>query len=161
MNHTKRSFILLLLFYCTLVLTACFYGSTGSSAETPTISDEHNILAPDDSLLRQLEKDYLNHLQKTNSSYNPELDGVYSIKFYYGEYDDCILVMFSQPETGTYQTVKVAESVFHYVGNNTIQVWKNGEFFSMQEAYEHGFLTSSDVAMIANIHNNNKYYICP
>ena len=117
-----------------------------------------NVEKPSDDLIKRIENDYSAYLLSQNDGYNPNLDGIYPIEAYYGEIAGWVPIMFRQPQTGAIRKVELAGYTFWYQGGNSIQVWKNGEFFYLDEAYEKGFLTTEHIAIIAVIHNKGLYY---
>ena len=51
----------------------------------------------------------------------------------------------------------ITDCIIYYRSSVSIDVWNNGRFFSLEDAYNHGLLSKEDVAMIAEIHNNVRY----
>lgn len=135
-----------------LLLLICITAFSSCAPKTPGAGNETSL----DKLLKQIESDYLSELKKSGG-YDPNVDGVYRVKNYYGTYNDCVPVMFSMPETGAMKEVYIAGVVFHYTGSNTIIVWRDGEFFSLNEAYELELLTKDHIKAIASVHNSGKY----
>ena len=109
--------------------------------------DEYIICleTPSDELIHQIEVDYDVYYNR-----KPDSDPVY-VKYYYGTYNGAVAVKIHGPFS--YSDVEmfeeVAGSVFYYPYTNFIKIWKDGEFFSVNEAYEKGYLTKNDVAVIA------------
>ncbi len=112
------------------------------------------LKAPTDQLLGRIESDYYAYNKKSN--YNADF---YNVERYYGEYNGSVAIMFRVPIAGMVvrRDVKVAESVFRYSTPIDIIIWKNGKFFSLEEAYNQGVLTKKEIASIAEIHKESKY----
>ena len=142
----KITAIILLLLICVTAFSSCAAKTSGSGDNETSL----------DKLLKQIDSDYLSELKKSGG-YDPDVDGVFRVKNYYGTYNDCVPVMFSMPETGAMRDVEVAGVVFHYTGSNTIIVWRDGDFFSLNEAYELELLTKDHIEAIASLHNSGKY----
>ena len=121
------------------------YNGLAVSSEKPA---EFKLEMPSEELLRQIEQDFSSG------------EDVYNVKNYYGNYNGSIPVMFLMPENGAIRSVEVAGSYIHYNGGNSIWVWKDGDFYSLDEAYELKLLTKDDIAMIAYFHNSGKYVQC-
>ena len=142
---TKRKplFCMALLFLlAALVLTSC-----ASKDDYTTETDEAGYP----------ENDYGKHLY--GESYDSETDGEVSIESCYGIYNGCVPVMFSQIAFTVITDVQVEGINFHYRSSNTIKVWKDGTFYSIQEAYDQGFLTKEQIQTIADMHNNGQYKV--
>lgn len=99
----------------------------------------------------------INQIENNYSSQDSSFDGVYCVKNYYGVYNGCIPIMFDVPESGALRDVSIADIVVHYNGGNSIIVWCDGEFLSLNDAYEQNMLTVDHVSLIANLHNNGTY----
>lgn len=123
-----------------------------------TFPQESPVAPPSEELVRQIEDDYFAYSHE-EGKYDPAIDTKAPVKYYYGVYNDCVPVMFAEPETGMGRSVAVADSYFTYPGSNSIQVWKNGQFFSMEDAYGRGLLTKEHVAQIADLHADGKYAV--
>ncbi|MCL2522402.1 MAG: hypothetical protein FWE36_06045 [Erysipelotrichales bacterium] len=73
--------------------------------------------------------------------------------FYYGTYNDYIVVMMHNWKAGYFR--QVTEDILGIIYPNTgqhIRLWKKGEFHRLSPAYEQGLLTMADLEEIANIH---------
>ncbi len=85
------------------------------------------------------------------------LDAEYvHIRDYYGEYDSgAIVAMF---DSGLYMQVIgkdiVAGVTIHYSDSNRITVLYEGDFYTLFEAYQNGYLTANDIQTIADLHHN-------
>ena len=84
----------------------------------------------------------------------------FEVEYCYGTYDDCVFVMMIGEGISTSQAnrdVEVGGVMFHYRDGNYIEVWKDGEFYSLEEAYEQGLISDADLTEVADIHNNVRY----
>jgi len=82
------------------------------------------------------------------------IDDVF-VQNYYGTYGDCAVVIIYDGFSA-YLTVITSETIDGITittsDSNTIRAWKNGEFYSLQDAYDLGFLTKSDLKKISEKH---------
>ena len=116
-----------------------------------------NVEKPSDDLIKRIEDDFTAIIMK-DDRYGPESYGKDHVKYYYGMFNGCVPIMFDWSESGAIMEIQVAGSTFHYGGSNTIRIWKNGEFFHLEDAYEKGILNEEQIAIIAVIHNKGLYY---
>lgn len=72
----------------------------------------------------------------------------------YGTYNGCVPVMLALPAYTVIGTETVADIVFYYSDSNRIRVWHEGDFYSMQEAYDRGLLSYENLRAIAEIKNS-------
>lgn len=113
----------------------------------------------DKDILNQILSDYIVFLQ-INFNYNPEIDGKIWIERYYGQYSGAIPVIISGlGEPGYERTEIISDSTFFYTSGHKIIVWKNGYFYSLQEAFDNNILSSLEIKQISIVHNKN-LYIC-
>lgn len=142
-NNLRRLCLLVSL----ILLFAVLLPACSASSEPPTeVTDE---------LLAQIEKDYAKH--RYDNGANPEIDGPWHIEYCYGIYNGCVPVMFSLPSCGVIWKDEIADSIILYRSSLSILVWNNGDFLSLNDAYEQGILSCEDVAKIAKIHNSDRY----
>jgi len=80
-----------------------------------------------------------------------------TISRFYGIFDGCVPVMFNQPEQGAISQEKVAGQTFNYNGGNTIKVWKDGNFYSLTEAYAQGLMRKECFEQLAMEHRGGSY----
>ena len=85
------------------------------------------------------------------------LDAEYvHIRHYYGEYDSGAIV--AMIDSGLYMQVIgkdiVAGVTIYYSDSNRITVLYEGEFYSLLEAYQKGYLTANDIQAIVDSHHN-------
>ena len=74
-----------------------------------------------------------------------------SVHRYYGTYGDCAAVIMTDRFSAylaaiTYEIVE--DLIFSYPDSNTICIWKDGDFCTLQEAYDGGLLTKDDLKKI-------------
>ena len=53
--------------------------------------------------------------------------------------------------------IDVGGVMFHYRDGNSIEVWKDGEFYSLEEAYDKGHVSIENLQEVAERHNNERY----
>jgi len=111
---------------------------------------------------RQIRQDYLDRLHNSgvSSERDKTIDDV-SIVRYYGDYNDSVPVMIHVSGQGYPQgiyCITIADVAF-WVNENFITVWKEGQFYSLENAYNLNFLTQEDLRDIADLQNGT--YACP
>lgn len=118
--------------------------------EEDSDKNKWNPEPPTEGLLVQISKDFCEyHVEKYN--FDPEIHGGFYVAKYYGTYNNTVPVILEG--TGiSYATVITTETVagytFTYPCSNTMWVWNNGSFYSLQDAYDKGLLTKEDIAEI-------------
>ena len=143
----KPLFCTVLLFLlAALMLTSC------ASKDDYTIeTDEAGN--PSESQLAQIAEDFFNYFY-ADAPNPPEKNDHISVDRCYGIYDGSVPVMFSLISVSISEDVEIGGSKFHYSSGNRIYVWKNGDIFTLQEAYDQDLLTKEHLQTIAEIHNN-------
>ena len=125
--------------------------------EILSINYNNSLGVLSDELLSQIISDYIEYLQ-VSAPYDPEIDGRPWVERYYGSYDGAVPVIISGfGITGVERTEEIAGYNIYYQVGHKILVWHDGDFFTMQEAYDKEFLTESDVCNIAYFHKNEQY----
>ena len=135
-----------------MLLSSCI--SKAPEASIPSTTSENAESDPlSEELKKQIVEDFVAY--ELGDDYVPREHGIFRIERYYGSYDGAVAVMLNGafdfiPEV---RVDKVADSEIYYAYGTSIQVWKDGKFFTMREAYEQGILTAEQVAEIANAHS--------
>ena len=99
-----------------------------------------------------------------NPSYYPTLEDYLadysvdkvSIDNYYGTYNGCVPVMIDHESLrylAELWNMTVAGITFYFAGGQGIDVWYNGDFYSLESAYAQGLLTKDDLRNIAYYQN--------
>ena len=113
------------------------------------VSCSQAVKMPSDKTLRQIELDYGRYV--FGEEYDPAVHGDGSTSKCYGIYNGCVPMCF-EGYALSYAAVETTEEIagitFEYGSSNTIQVWKDGNFYSMQDAYDQTYLTTEDVQTI-------------
>ena len=139
----------------TLALVACANPTDGTeettTAETIYVPESGE---PTEELLERIKKDYYQSFYGTLDGYDSEKS--ICISKCYGIYNECVVLIIS-PTDVTFPGICVDEEIagveFHYGNPNTIEVWCNHKFYSLQSAYQESFLTKEDLQAIADLHN--------
>lgn len=77
---------------------------------------------------------------------------------YYGIYGDCVAVF--QPTMLCWvETKQVADSEFTHSSSFVIWIYHDGEFCTIEEAWEQGLLTKKQVALMAEYHEKAVEYL--
>ena len=96
---------------------------------------------PDEKLIKRIENAY-------NEKHCPN-DPQFFVEECYGIYNGCIPVMMGG---GFYFDIVITETVagidFIYADGRAIEVWRDGAFYSLTEAYDHGYLNKDDLSQI-------------
>ena len=139
--------VIAILAICSLML--CSYID---SPDIPPDNDENGIAQPSERFIEQIEEDFLKY-----RGFGKNDTGIH-IRKYYGVYNgDCV------PFTARIDALfyvgairfTVAGELFDFAdGADVIEVWKNGDIFTLEEAYEKGYLTAEQIADIADMHRN-------
>ena len=77
---------------------------------------------------------------------------------YYGTYGDCVAV-FQSTMLCWVETKQVADSEFTHSSSFVIWIYHDGEFCTIEEAWEQGLLTKKQVALMAEYHEKAVQYI--
>ena len=109
----------------------------------------------DPAKLSSVKEAYLQEKQADGHADNTTLDDVYIVE-YYGTYRECVVVMLT--DRNTWYTCMIEEETVAgitivYSDSNKIKVYKDGSLYSLQEAYDAGYLTKANIKRIKNIHN--------
>jgi len=152
-NITPLLLILFLLLSCLLVSCTENEGTKettdGKSPDETTqkaLTEEEKL----GKLLDSIAKDYFDY-HVENYKFDPELDGGFYVETYYGTYDGAVPVLMRGTKMAYAQVVTsetVAGYTFTYSDSNKMEVWKDGEFCSLSEAYDGGILTKEQIGEI-------------
>ncbi len=103
----------------------------------------------------QIKSDWLKLANsETKSASDIELD-------YFGTYNGCVALMVNDSFTGYADIVteeKIGGIPFKYSSGNTVRVFKDGAFISLQTAYEKGLLTKENLKNIRYYYNLGREY---
>ncbi|MBO4770239.1 MAG: hypothetical protein J5563_05595 [Clostridia bacterium] len=134
------------------------------SIETKDVSTLENVNIPDNpskELLEQIAGDFAACWNKKHNS-SHSADEFY-VKRYYGEYNGAVPVKVGGPFFSTMAVelyVVAGYGVWNNDGNK-IWVWKDGNFYLLNDAFENGILTEEDIANIAWLSYYGKYVNLP
>ena len=120
----------------------------GMFVERPDVKDI------DSEQLTQIKQSYLDMKMKTGYPDYMTTDDVY-VEEYCGSYNGCVVMMLSDNEaiyTQAIRDVTVAGVSIRYSNANELYAWKDGEIYTLEQAYTSGILTKSDIKKIRNIH---------
>ena len=90
--------------------------------------------------------------------YRQNLDAPFvHVRHYYGEFASGAIV--AMLDTSGYDEYlwqeEIGDTVIHYRdGNRIVALCPNNKFYTLTEAFENGYLTTEDIAAIAEMHNN-------
>ena len=109
---------------------------------------------PSERLLNRIERDYGKKLFGTE--YDSKKHGEIQILCCYGDYSGSIPVILGGSGAGDVMTEEWSEKIsqyeFWYSERCRIEVWHEGSFYNLQEAYDKGLLMEKDLGLIAKIH---------
>ena len=108
----------------------------------------------------EFHKDLVEETEKEQNC-NVIVEDVYLSK-YYGTYGDCVAMMIDSryfgKSLGDAETkIQVGDYLFAYPTLKQIDVYRNGKFADLDEAYKKGWLSDEDVRDIYYYHSNKKY----
>lgn len=115
----------------------------------------------------KIKQDYLEFnkdlVEDTEKEYNCNViaEDVY-LKKYYGTYGDCVAMMIDSryfaKDLGDLETqIQVGDYLFTYPTLKQIDIYRNGKFADLDEAYKKGWLSDEAVRDIHYYHSNKKY----
>lgn len=139
--------------------------STSTNGSTPSMNGSvpsTNNLKPDVESLGSEKIDLIKSAyvqERLNEGYPPAMiiDDV-SIYKYYGNFNDCIVVMLTDRYTGYLGEADVetiAGVAIAYGDANRIIAYKEGILYTLQEAYDAGYLTVANIELIKDIHHTS------
>jgi len=140
--------VLLLLLTVSLIMTACMNKATEGSQSTNENAESDPL---SEKLKKQIVEDFAAYWY--GDDYGSKVHGVFQIERYYGSYDGAVAVMLRGSKleyTPAFYSETVAGSIIRCNYGNSVMIWKDGSFFTMQEAYDQGILTVDQVEEIAN-----------
>ena len=138
--------VIAILAICSLML--CSYID---SPDIPPDNDENGIAQPSERFIEQIKEDYR----------DGGAEGVY-ITEYYGVYNgNCVpLVINNGFALAVLVEQTIAGETFVFADTSkVIDVWVDGEFFTLEEAYEKGYLTAEQIADIARTCAYGEYLV--
>lgn len=101
---------------------------------------------PSDDALEGLIKAYYDRY-----STDAEDENVYFIKKYYGIYDGAVIVLIDGTHLshdGAIYDKEIGGYYFHHPGNLDVTVYKDNEFYRLQQAYDQGILTKEHIEQL-------------
>ncbi|MBR6676166.1 MAG: hypothetical protein IKL24_02415 [Clostridia bacterium] len=110
----------------------------------------------DDAVLDQIAMDYCYYIME-RYNHDPNDMVPYYVSRYYGTYDGVVIVNFQCAVEGNHSMVFVEVNIagyIFYLSPNSINVWKDGEFYSFKEAYDLGVLTADQIGQIHSVITN-------
>jgi len=103
-----------------------------------------------ESVEKEVKQSYVQHLAKQGQTVT--VDKVVISK-YYGTYNGAVAVMFEAMATQTVWDDYIDKVIFRYRDGRTIQIWKNGTFYELQEAYDKKLISRGNLVTISHIQN--------
>ncbi len=115
----------------------------------------------------KIKQDYLEFnkdlVEKTEKEYNCNVivEDVHLSK-YYGTYGDCVAMMIDSRYFGkglgdAITEIQVGDYLFTFSTLKQIDIYRNGKFVNLDEAYKKGWLSDEEVRDIHYYHSNKKY----
>ena len=135
----KKLFVWFMVFIITLSLFGC-----QESVSTPKYPDAEGV---EPAVALTLRKDYLQQLRSEEPETEMTLADIY-VQAYYGTYNGCeIVYMGTSPvHTGQLRSVVVAGYIITLLGGgHKLYVHKDTHFYTLNEAYDAGYITTEDV----------------
>ena len=94
--------------------------------------------------------------EKLNYPDTVSIDNVYIVE-YCGSYNGCVVMMISDSKAMYIQEVRftiVGGVGVRYNDANEILAWKDGELYTLEQAYANKILTMANIKTIRDIHNS-------
>ena len=133
----KRLLVCLVVFMVTLSLFGC-----QKSESAPKYPDAEGV---DSAVALTLRKDYLGQLRSENPETEITLDEIW-VQDYYGTYSGCEIVYMGGPFGYTAAERSVVVAGYNItLGDRKVYVHKDSHFYSLNEAYDAGYITAEDV----------------
>lgn len=104
--------------------------------------------------LDAIKRSYLDAMMKAGYPSDMTTEDVF-IDEYCGTYKGSVVVMISDSQTfftTAVETETVAGVKILYSDGNRLAVWKDDSFYTLEEAFENGFLTRGNIILIKYIH---------
>ncbi len=133
----------------TLILNSIGVSAFGAFVEKPDIKEIES------EQLLQVKQAYLDMKMKTGYPDSMTTDYV-CIEEYCGVYNDCIVVMFTDSQTGYLQAIQVINIAgvnIRYNYSNELYAYKDGSIYTLEQAYVAGILTKPNIRNIRDIHD--------
>lgn len=114
-----------------------------------------NVGSLDPVTLNSVKEAYLQEKLANGYPKDMTLDDIYAVA-YYGTYSDCVVVMLTDRHTGYTTAIEdetIAGVTIRYSDANRIVAYKDGVLYTLQEAYDIGFLTVANIVRIKDVHH--------
>ena len=144
-----------------LLLTACSGGNSLATDTADTTGEFDPAELDDDSLIRMIGtldgerevevREAIGLPERVEISNNWLASAENSEYRYYGTFNDCA-VIFQEGVTTAITHISVAGTTFTHVSGFQIYACKDGKCYSLEKAYELGYLDRDDIAVIAEWH---------
>ena len=140
---------------------AMFCGCTGggNARETQKSADDMGKFGKFEGLSAETEKRILQEYCKIKTKeegFEWYVNDVW-VSDFYGAFNGCFAVNirdnYPHPDVETYFYEYIGGIMFHCYGGRIPYLWKDGRFYSLQEAYDLGLLAREDLKIIADIIN--------
>lgn len=99
----------------------------------------------------QIKQDYFNQFVHPANN-DAQLSDVQIYK-YYGTFNGYVAIMFNDGARQAIGQETVAGITINYMDSRRILVWKDSNFYSLQESYDNSFLTEQNIRTIADAQN--------
>ena len=121
------------------------------SPNPPIVNPQMNSDFIDTEIETRIIYDYFNNLRDGNHDVH-KIDDVW-IAGYYGTYNGGFAVIMGCsipiPGPAVLRTTIIADIEFYYSSGFNIIIWKEGQFYGLQKAYDFGLLTQDDLLKIS------------
>lgn len=151
----KMHILVILLIVVAVVLVASLAMNAFGVSVFGMFVEKPDIKEIDSEQLLQVKQTYLDMKMETGYPDYMTTDSV-CVEEYCGLYNGCIVMMFSDNETVYAQAIRVVNVAgvrIRYNDANEIYAWKDGEMYTLEQAYVAGILSKSDIRDIRDIHN--------
>lgn len=150
MSRTKKCLLMLFAFLGVVcIITSC------ANIRGVTDDTQSNGGYQDAELMQKIVKDYEEYCSE-QWNYNPLIHGKCRVDYCYGVYNNCVPIMMEIVGTSTSceeSKIEIGTVIIHYRNGNDIEIWREGEFYSLSKAYKEGWITEENLQEIAEIHD--------
>ena len=143
---SKRTIGGIVLAVCIVALGAIWVGIAGDTPDNGGYQDPK--------LIKQIVRDYEKYCRE-QWNYIPLIHGKCRVDYCYGVYNDCVPIMMDIEGTSISaeeSKIEIGTVVIHYRDGRDIEIWREGEFYSLLKAYNEGWITEEDIREISEIH---------
>lgn len=151
----KKMYIIIILIIVAVFATGTLLMNAFGVSVFGMFIEKPNIREIESEQLLQVKQSYLD--MKTELGYSDDMTAEdVCVEEYCGTYDGCVVMMFIDNEAVYAQAIRVVNVAgvrIRYNDANEIYAWRDGEMYTLEQAYAARILSKSDIRNIRDIHN--------